>query len=216
MAPHVKLSPNFAGVVPRWPQPVQTALQQQKRRDFYRTSIVFDIQNGGIVFRKDSLHSYGTRSATARRESKTWKHVFSVSVIFNIICQHLEPQEILFLQQTCKSVHSFVQVVTLRQWSITSHLRRFVVDPTALRSQMALSKALISGSVALQFFDRSIWDGSDLDIYVCDREPFASRVKDYLLAKEGYVLMHSIDPSASTPPIYDIGRLNLVRQALIV
>lgn len=43
---------------------------------------------------------------------------------------------------------------------------RFFSDPDAFRSVQYITGTLISGSAALQFFDRSYYTGSDLDIYV--------------------------------------------------
>jgi hypothetical protein len=52
---------------------------------------------------------------------------------------------------------------------------------------LAEHDALISGSFALQFFERIIWRDSDLDVYVEDRKS-PDALGDYLVGHEGYAL----------------------------
>lgn len=52
---------------------------------------------------------------------------------------------------------------------------------------MAKSDALIFGSFALQFFERSLWQPSDVDIYVKNGEG-SEALGTYLAESEGYVL----------------------------
>ena len=56
---------------------------------------------------------------------------------------------------------------------------------------MALCNALISGSVALQFFNRSVWEDSTLDISVYKGGHNEGRISQYLIAQEGYILVDS-------------------------
>lgn len=39
-------------------------------------------------------------------------------------------------------------------------------DPVEFRSQMSRHGAIISGSFALQFFERTMWPDADLDIWI--------------------------------------------------
>ncbi|KAL8686449.1 MAG: hypothetical protein Q9218_007098 [Villophora microphyllina] len=64
-------------------------------------------------------------------------------------------------------------------------LRRFVKDPKALRSFMGKHDVLISGSFAIQFFERVTWDESDLDLYA-EQGPNAEALEKYLCEQEGY------------------------------
>lgn len=50
---------------------------------------------------------------------------------------------------------------------------------------MAFCDALISGSFAIQFFERVSWRESDLDVYIEDG-PDAEDFEQYLCQKEGY------------------------------
>ena len=47
--------------------------------------------------------------------------------------------------------------------------------------------AIISGSFAVQFFERVTWPSSDLDLYVKEGEE-ATALRAYLLQSEGYTL----------------------------
>lgn len=52
---------------------------------------------------------------------------------------------------------------------------------------MAAHDALISGSFAIQFFERVNWDESDLDIFVHDERGTGTRgFEQYLCEREGY------------------------------
>ncbi|KAL9002532.1 MAG: hypothetical protein Q9180_009968, partial [Flavoplaca navasiana] len=64
---------------------------------------------------------------------------------------------------------------------------RFVNDPIGLRSKMGELDALISGSFAIQFFERVTWPSSDLDMYVKEGEG-SDALCAYLVESEGYTL----------------------------
>jgi len=55
---------------------------------------------------------------------------------------------------------------------------------------MARTNALISGSFALQFFDRVHWPASDLDINIRQE---SDTLESYLCRVEGYTLQKSTD-----------------------
>lgn len=58
-------------------------------------------------------------------------------------------------------------------------------DPQSFRSQMGRHNALVSGSVALQFFERVVWKESDIDIFIEQGEN-AEAFGNYLIEQEGY------------------------------
>ena len=51
---------------------------------------------------------------------------------------------------------------------------------------MAAHNALISGSFAIQFFERLHWNESDLDIFVEFHHPNPTVLEQYLCEREGY------------------------------
>ncbi|CZR53261.1 uncharacterized protein PAC_03139 [Phialocephala subalpina] len=81
------------------------------------------------------------------------------------------------------------------QWNINRNLGRFVSNPVAFRSVMACHEAFISGSFALQFFARTTWKESDLDIYVSEHPPErAAALGNHLIEREGYALDNTKGP----------------------
>ena len=60
-------------------------------------------------------------------------------------------------------------------------------DPQSIVRRLLTRKPrTVSGSLALQFFERTTWSSSDLDIYV--RATGSASFSRYLCEKEGYVL----------------------------
>ncbi|KAL8755015.1 MAG: hypothetical protein Q9199_003945 [Rusavskia elegans] len=60
---------------------------------------------------------------------------------------------------------------------------------------MAETNALISGSFAIQFFERVVWSSSDLDMYVEEGED-SDTIAQYLVMSEGYTLEDTIKPQS--------------------
>lgn len=60
-------------------------------------------------------------------------------------------------------------------------------DPQLFRSELGKHNALVSGSVALQFFERVVWRESDLDVFIEEGEN-AGTFHKYLTEKEYYKL----------------------------
>lgn len=112
-------------------------------------------------------------------------HLESHYPIFDRICSYLSIGSIIALTQTCRGLSTLYQSLLPSQWNVDRHLRRFVQDPQFFRSQMGKHNALVSGSVAVQFFERVFWKDSDLDIYI-ERGPNAHAFGEYLTKKEGY------------------------------
>ncbi|KAL8823699.1 MAG: hypothetical protein Q9191_005627 [Dirinaria sp. TL-2023a] len=105
--------------------------------------------------------------------------------IFESIASLLNIADIASLSRTCKQLSSFYQALLPAHWNVDRRLRRFVRDPKALRSQMGRHDALISGSFAVQFFERVTWKESDLDIFVEQRQG-AIALENHLCKKEDY------------------------------
>ncbi|RAL60990.1 hypothetical protein DID88_010086 [Monilinia fructigena] len=123
-------------------------------------------------------------------QSLGWEDIFLCYPIFDNICAHLDPQDILFLQLATKKLSPSFESLFNTQWNINRQLTRFVNDPVNFRSKLAKHDALISGSFALQFFERRFWHDSDLDIYVDGSNELRSPdpIGEYLVEREGYKL----------------------------
>lgn len=124
--------------------------------------------------------------------------ILSIYPIFNTICKHLNPGELIAFQATTKRLSAMFDTVYKSQWNVNRLLERFVVDPKTLRCLMARHDALIGGSIAFQFFDRVTWKGnSDLDIYVQAKEEETEcmgsiSLNEFFLG-EGYEVNHMVD-----------------------
>lgn len=117
----------------------------------------------------------------------SWERIFLTYPIFDRICTYLQPRELVRLRSTTKKLSSSFESLFKTQWNINRSLMRFVYNPVAFRSTLSRQNAIISGSFALQFFDRVVWDGSDLDIYVEDG-PGVEELEEYLTKSEDYEL----------------------------
>ncbi|KAI0061372.1 hypothetical protein BV25DRAFT_1773159, partial [Artomyces pyxidatus] len=75
------------------------------------------------------------------------------------------PASFLRLSRTCKIVHACVGGYIRRAFNIDRHLARWFADPAAFRALQARTTTLVSGSNALQFFERTAYPGADLDLF---------------------------------------------------
>lgn len=82
------------------------------------------------------------------------------------ILDHASPGEIVYLGKTCRVAHDDVLEYYRDGLNINRHVARFFEDPIAFRNFQARIGTLISGSIVLQFLDRTFYQGSDLDLYV--------------------------------------------------
>ncbi len=117
-------------------------------------------------------------------------HVDSNYPIGTRICWLLPIVDIINLTKTCKAFSKLYRSLISSQWNVEWRLARFVSDVTSFRCQMARTNALISGSFALQFFDRVCWPASDLDINI---RQGSDTFESYLCRVEGYTLQRSTD-----------------------
>ncbi|MCJ1402670.1 hypothetical protein MMC11_005890 [Xylographa trunciseda] len=88
--------------------------------------------------------------------------------VFRRLCFYLGIAEIIALTRTCRKLSSLYRQILKFEWNILPRLRRFVDNPEGLLSKLGQCEALISGSFALQFFERVTWRESDLDLFVRD------------------------------------------------
>jgi hypothetical protein len=97
-----------------------------------------------------------------------------------------ESVDLLRLSRTCRSIHDVYKDYAPRAFDINRRLARFFYDPIKFRSMQARGSTLISGSFALQFFDRSFYLDSDLDLYLHHGE---AKAMGKFLVSEGYVFI---------------------------
>lgn len=78
----------------------------------------------------------------------------------------LELISLIHLAAVNRIIRHATQDFNCRACTIDKRLRHFFKDPCAFRSLQARTAAIISGSFAAQFFDRSYYPDSDVDIFV--------------------------------------------------
>lgn len=142
-----------------------------------------------------------------------WKDIFLCYPIFDNICAYLDPNDILFFRLTTKQLSSSFDSLFKTQWNINRQLTRFVKDPVGFRSKLAEHDALMSGSFALQFFERRSWLDSNLDIYVQNANNFRNpeQIGKYLVNHEGCRLQWS-KTEANGGLINHVGQLKYISQ----
>ena len=92
--------------------------------------------------------------------------LFRYSTIYDRILSCLPPISLTRMSSVNRAVRLATQDFASRAYNINRRLERFVKDPMSFRSLMARMGLVISGSFALQFFDRTYYPKSDLDLYL--------------------------------------------------
>lgn len=93
--------------------------------------------------------------------------------------------DILVLSATSFRMHYAVQTYKSVAWDIDSFLGRWFPRPVAFRHLLRQCSAVVSGSQALQFFDRTEYMDSDMDIFL--RGAGVGRMSEWL-KEVGYSL----------------------------
>ncbi|KAF8148270.1 hypothetical protein B0H34DRAFT_737622 [Crassisporium funariophilum] len=95
----------------------------------------------------------------------------------DVLFDHLSPGNLLRYGRACKETNQAVKSYMRRNFQLSRLLGRFFtpIEMSYFRYWQSRAGVLISGSIALQFFDRTFYPGSDLDLYVEHRysEPIA-------------------------------------------
>lgn len=100
------------------------------------------------------------------------------------LCRMLSIADLISLTRTCRALSGLYRDLIPSQWNIDKLLMRFLDNPKSFRGLMAKHDVLISGSLAIQFFQRFAWPSSDMDVYVTPEG--APVLERYLCEAEGY------------------------------
>ncbi|TCD68637.1 hypothetical protein EIP91_010292 [Steccherinum ochraceum] len=111
-------------------------------------------------------------------------HIIPHNVIHELLFSYMTPLGFLRLARTCRVANDVVRSYIKRTFNVNRLLSRFFQDPVVFRSLQARTGMIFAGSVALQFFDRTYYSGSDLDVYL--RSDALVEVTAWLIG-EGYV-----------------------------
>src|SRR5258705_9274874 len=86
----------------------------------------------------------------------------------DLILHGLSPAALIKYSQICRTTQAIAECYILREFSLKRVLSRFFspLEIFSLRYFQARTQMFISGSTALQFFNRTFYPESDLDLYV--------------------------------------------------
>ena len=120
-----------------------------------------------------------------KREPRTFNNTIlsNFDLIQEAFFDFCSPASLLRLSRCCRSARTSVQMYMQRAFNINRILSRFFSSPSMFRRIQAKIDALIAGSSILQFFDRSFYPESDLDLYIhCGSD--LDELIDFLSAEE--------------------------------
>ncbi|KAI0674150.1 hypothetical protein C8Q78DRAFT_966847 [Trametes maxima] len=109
-------------------------------------------------------------------------------VIYIRLFSHCTPGTVVNLSRVNRCIRNSSMDYKSRAFNINKRLSRFFDHPNTFRSLQKQTAAIISGSFALQFFDRTYYEESDLDLYV---HPDSSCILlgQHLIESEGYLFI---------------------------
>ena len=113
-----------------------------------------------------------------------------------LLLDYCSARSLVSLRRTCTTFKTAVDMYITQRFNVDRILTRYFTDPKSFRYLQACTGTLISGSSALQFFDRSFYPHSDLDLYVS--KVWGPRV-GHFLSQEGY----SFVPGQHQHPTFD-------------
>ena len=79
------------------------------------------------------------------------------------ILHHTDTKSVLALSSTNRQLRASIRE---SEFNINVKLKRFVQDPYTFRTLLGHAGGLISGSFALQFFERVVWPETELDVFL--------------------------------------------------
>ena len=113
-----------------------------------------------------------------------------------LLFDYCSAKSLVSLRRTCTAVKTQVDAYIAQKFNVDRILTRYFANPKAFRFLQGWTGTLISGSSALQFFDRSFYPLSELDLYVS--KGWGPEVGHFLL-QEGY----SFVPGQHQHPTFD-------------
>ena len=106
------------------------------------------------------------RDHTVREFTTPFKKAFHCTDVYDRINSMIPPHSSVMLSQNCHAANNTRASFTRCAFNINCHLGHFFQNPLEFRTIQAETGTIISGSSALQFFDREIFEDSNLDLYL--------------------------------------------------
>lgn len=98
--------------------------------------------------------------------TRSFLRSFELDDVSDQILDKCTPMHIFRMRRTCRTAKRAVDDYISRVYNIERQLSRFFSDPVSFRQLQLETGVVISGSMALQFLDRTVYKESDLDLYV--------------------------------------------------
>jgi hypothetical protein len=146
------------------------------------------------------------------KQHDCFETTFNNSPIYDGIISRLSPASCFWLPRACGTTHRAVGDFTTRVYNINRHLLHLFDDPVKFQMLQAHTGKLISGSYALQFFDRMHYPSSNVDIYV---NPGHSKEVGLWLIEQGSYTFKPQETNANKTFLATIGD-DLLPQSSIV
>ena len=125
------------------------------------------------------------RDYTVCEFTTPFEKAFHCADVYDRINSMIPPHSSVMLSWTCHATNNARASFTRCTFNINHHLRRFFQNPLEFRTIQAETGTIISGSSALQFFNREIFEDSDLDLYL--HPGHLERIGAWLMKSEGYI-----------------------------
>ena len=125
------------------------------------------------------------RDYTVHEFTTPFKKAFHCADVYNRINSMIPPHSSIMLSQTCHATNNTRASFTRHTFNINRHLRCFFQNPLEFHTIQAETGTIISGSSALQFFNREIFEDSGLDLYL--HPGHLERIGTWLMKSEGYI-----------------------------
>ena len=121
--------------------------------------------------------------------------------VYSLLLSLLDSLSIVRLSKTCRGLALLYRGAIRQEWSVDRLLGRFVLQPLALREVMRDHGAVISGDLALSFFERSR-QTDHMDLFV-DEGDGAVALCSYLETREGYRRREASDGATQVGRVSD-------------
>ncbi|KAF7981759.1 hypothetical protein HWV62_31819 [Athelia sp. TMB] len=123
------------------------------------------------------------------------------SEIGNMIFSRVDAISSTRFQRTCRTAARAIKHFNTRAFNIEIYLSRFFLDPVAFRSLQERTGTVIGGSTALSFFDRSVHDGDNINLYVNPGHNY--EVARHLVDNQGYEFRPTIDGDQDIAQLFE-------------
>lgn len=99
-------------------------------------------------------------------DESSFEQVMHIEDVREGIFHYSDPRALYAIRQSTQMLKFYVDFYLSIVFNINSLLQRFFTHPRKFRGVQAATRTLIGGSTCVQFFDRTFYPDSDLDLYV--------------------------------------------------